>query len=172
MQYLAPRQTVAISAILAFVAGCDLPFADRATEVVVIEAPDESHVRYVPCSVSEASTILTFAVDTPATGVHEEIFPLRPTLVSDTRYPSHPGGFVSACGPPATGNQLPFNRSCYIESATENAIGIRFRMTCGAGAEPAPDLDELIWLTIDRGARIKLPHGATATAVFETHDPQ
>jgi hypothetical protein len=67
---------------------------------------------------------------------------------------------------------LPFNRSCFIESSTENAIGIRFRLTSGADTKGTTDLNELIWATIDRDTEIQLPHGATAAAVFTTRGSQ
>lgn len=172
MKLNTPRQSVAMSAILATVAGCDLAFLDRPVQVVVIEAAEKPHLRYVPCAESEASTVLTFTVTMPATGTHQETFPLRPVMVTDTYYPSHPGGVVASCGPGGAGDQLPFNRSCFIESATENAIGIRFRLSCGGHTGAAVRLNELIWATIDRDAVIQLPHDATATAVFSTPKSQ
>ena len=172
MTLIALRQSIATLAIFAMIAGCDLPFLDRPAKVLIIEAAEKPHLRYALVAESEASTVLTFTVTMPATGTHQQTFPLRPVMVTDTYYPSHPGGFVRACGPVEAGAQLPFNRMCFIETAADNAVGIRFRLICSGHAGAAIKLNELVWATIDRDAVVQLPHDATATVVFSAPKSQ
>lgn len=154
--------------ILAVLAGCDWPLLEPSTEIMILEAPETNCDLYVRCAESDASTILELTVATPETGEHHESFPLHVMEIAASRYPSHPGGVVSACGPPSSGDGVAFNRSCYIESATENAVGIRFRLSYRSDGGTSGTLDELIWATIDRDAVIQLPRGATATIAFST----
>lgn len=172
MTYNVPcRSFVCVAAVAALV-GCDLPFVQQPVQVVTIAAPETPRLLYVPCADSAASTKLMLTVSVPEAGDHQESFSLHVKKVVPSRYPSHPGGVTSACGPPSSGDSVAFNRSCYIESAVENAVGIRFRLSYRRYDGPARLLDELIWATIDRDAVIQLSNGASATVSFTSPRPQ